>query len=76
MRMILILVALLIVGLLVSRQLNHHTLPAPEQVRQDSGVTAPKVPTQVAEVPKFEQDFNTFVEESEANRKRQLEQQE
>lgn len=75
MRMIFLLAALLIVGLLIYRQLD---TPAPDgDSDMDEGrgeMQVPRVPTNPEDLPSFEQDINEFMEESAAQRLNQMEQ--
>lgn len=79
MRIIFLLAALLVVGLLVSRSLT--TEPSVES--HDGGVAGesrtgpevPRVPSNPQAVPGFEQDINDFVNESTTERFEQIEDQ-
>jgi len=74
MKLMSMLLTLLIVGYLVLQQIKP---PAPEvttaQESQDE-IEPPKVPTRPQDLPKFDHDMNTFMEESKEKLDRQLEQ--
>ena len=76
MRFIVLLIALLVIGLLINRQLSKPPATSPDAVDTNTGVQVPKVPNQVSEVPKFEKDINAFMDDAAAERARQLEEQE
>lgn len=77
MRMVVLLLALLVVGLLVARQLGGG---APAQVQKQEAMSdvavpaMPAVPTRPQDVPKFEQQVEGYVNDLAAERVKQLEQ--
>ena len=74
MRMVALLLALLVVGLLVARQLNGG---APAQVQKPeaiSDVAVPAVPVRPQDVPGFERQVEGYVNDLAAERAKQLEQ--
>ena len=77
MRLVVLLLALLVVGLLVARQLGGG---APAQVQKQEAISdvavpaMPTVPTRPQDVPKFEQQVEGYVNELAAERAKQLEQ--
>ena len=79
MRMIILLAALLIVGLLVYRQLelgsSTHVDQEVEKIRENVGVDVPKAPVKPQDVQAFGQQVNTFINDAAAVREKQLEQQ-
>jgi hypothetical protein len=77
MRLVVLLLALLVVGLLVARQLGGG---APAQVQKPAAVsdvavpTVPAVPRRLQDVPGFERQVEGYVNDLAAERARQLEQ--
>ncbi|MDO9030316.1 MAG: hypothetical protein Q7V09_07770 [Hydrogenophaga sp.] len=74
MRLVVLLLALLVVGLLVARQLNGG---APAQVEKPdaiSDVAVPAVPVRPQDVPGFERQMEGYVNDLAAERAKQLEQ--
>ena len=74
MRMVALLLALLVVGLLVARQLGGG---APAQVQKPeaiSDVAVPAVPVRPQDVPGFERQVEGYVNDLAAERAKQLEQ--
>ncbi|MBU4180076.1 MAG: hypothetical protein KJ565_00155 [Gammaproteobacteria bacterium] len=74
MRLVVLLLALLVVGLLVARQLNGG---APAQVEKPdaiSDVAVPAVPVRPQDVPGFERQVEGYVNDLAAERAKQLEQ--
>lgn len=77
MRMVALLLALLVVGLLVARQLDGG---APAQVQKPEAISdvavpaVPVVPSRPQDVPKFEQQVEGYVNDLAAERAKQLEQ--
>ncbi|MFO8154025.1 hypothetical protein [Thioalkalivibrio sp.] len=72
MRMILMLLALLIVGLLVYRQLgglSDRPSAAPDGATESQ---APRVPQRPQDLPAFEQEMQQFMEDSAQERRQQL----
>lgn len=75
MKLILLLAALLIVGLLVNQQLNQGTAADAERAAEASGGSqVPEVPTKPEDVPQFEKDMNSFMEDEAAKQQKQLDQ--
>jgi len=74
MKLILLLVALLVVGLLVTQQLNKGEDASAEQAAETGTDEPPKVPTNPADVPKFEQDMSKFMEDEAARQAERMEQ--
>ncbi|MCP5170245.1 MAG: hypothetical protein H6999_10895 [Hahellaceae bacterium] len=73
MRFILILVALLIVGLLVNKQLNPP--PAPELQNAGRELMPPRVPDRPEEVPAFETDLNSYLDDVNEAQRRKIDEQ-
>ena len=74
MRLVVVLLAVLVVGLLVARQLGGG---APAQVQKPeaiSDVAMPAVPTRPQDVPGFERQVEGYVNDLAAERAKQLEQ--
>lgn len=74
MRMVVLLLALLVVGLLVARQLGGG---APVQVEKPdaiSDVAVPAVPVRPQDVPEFERQVEGYVNDLAAERAKQMEQ--
>lgn len=72
MRLIVTLVSVLIIALLVSRQLQ--SPPAPETASQaTSSNEVPSVPTRPQDVPQFEEDINSFINQAAEDQARQIE---
>lgn len=75
MKLILLLAALLIVGLLVNQQLNQGTAADADRASEAYGSShVPEVPTKPEDVPQFEKDMNTFMEDEAAKQQKQLDQ--
>lgn len=75
MRMILLLAALLIVGLLVYRQLDTGVSTPPADLEAEQGqLQAPRVPTNPEDLPSFERDMNQFMDDAAAKQADQIEQ--
>lgn len=74
MKLILLLIALLIVGLLVNKQLSS-SAPSTryDGVAGSEDVTVPKIPTVPEGVHKFEKDMNELIMDSADKRAKQLE---
>lgn len=72
MRLILLLVALMIVGLLVLKSMRPATPPAAIPTASTQGV--PQVPTTPQGVPKFDKDINKFVNKTEQDQQKALQQ--
>lgn len=67
MRMLILLIALAIIGLIIAQQLAG---PAEKPAAPtDSPATAPEVPTRPQELRGFERDINRFVQESAQTRR-------
>jgi len=73
MRLILVLIALLVVGLLVKHQLTDQPAPVTEIPAIDAP-QPPAVPTRPQDVPGFDKDMNQFMDDAEARQKQQIEQ--
>jgi len=77
MRLVVLLLALLVVGLLVARQLNGG---APAQVQKPEAISdvavpaVPAVPTKPQDVPGFERQVEGYVNDLAAERAKQMEQ--
>ncbi|HYW02911.1 MAG TPA: hypothetical protein VFA86_03130 [Gammaproteobacteria bacterium] len=72
MRLILLLVALAIVGLLVARSLHHPAPPAAATPQAHSTSGPPRVPTTPQEVPGFKKNMNSFVHRTEQQQKQRI----
>lgn len=71
MKLIGLLIALAIVGLLVARQQGG---PSPEGPKYDAEAPQPpRVPTQGRDVPQFERDMDHFMDDSERQQKERIE---
>lgn len=73
MRLIGMLLALLIIGLLVYRQLAGSDVPPSPGVPVNTSVDLPKVPSAPKDVPQFEQQMNDFMTETAEQRAKKLE---
>ncbi|HSM27895.1 MAG TPA: hypothetical protein VK855_07315 [Thioalkalivibrio sp.] len=71
MRLVLVLLALFIVGLLIHQQMGRRAL-APETVT-DPGADVPTIPRQAGEIPGFEVDLNRYVDTTAEKRRQQME---
>lgn len=71
MRMIVMLVGLLLVGFIISKQLQS---PSDTETAQQatSGSELPNVPTRPQDVPQFEQDINSFINQTNEEQTRQI----
>jgi hypothetical protein len=74
MKLILLLAAVLVVGLLVTQQLNKGKEPNAEQTAEMGANKPPKVPTNPGDVPKFEDDMNKFMEDEAAKQAEKIDQ--
>lgn len=72
MKLILVLAALLIVGLLVTQQLNKGEEAGIEQDTAMEAGDPPEVPTNPGDVPKFEEDMNKFMENEAARQAEEI----
>lgn len=73
MRLIVLLLALLIVGLLVHRQLAVAPAPSVELPGDGAAAEVPRVPQRPQDLPAFEQQLQQFMHDSAEERRRQLE---
>lgn len=62
MRLIILLIALMIVGLLVATNISKNAQPITESPTELTGSGAPKVPVNPQDVQQFEKDMNAFIE--------------
>lgn len=74
MKLILLLAAVLVVGLLVTQQLNKGKEANAEQAAQMGTGKPPKVPTNPGDVPKFEEDMKKFMEDEAARQAEKIDQ--
>lgn len=74
MKLILLLAVLLVVGLLVTQQLNKDEGASAEQALEMEDSDPPKVPTNPEDVPKFEKDMNKFMEDEVARQAEKIDQ--
>lgn len=77
MRLVVLLLALLVVGLLVARQLGGGSpaqVQKPEAISDVAVPTVPAVPTRPQDVPGFERQVEGYVNDLAAERAKQLEQ--
>ena len=78
MRLVAVLLALLVVGLLVARQLGGGGSPAqvqkPEAISDVAVPAMPTVPTKPQDLPQFEKQVEGYVNDLAAERAKQLEQ--
>lgn len=74
MKLILLLAAVLVVGLLVTQQLNKDMEAHSEQAVQMGTDKPPKVPTIPGDVPKFEEDMKKFMEDEAAKQAEKIDQ--
>lgn len=73
MKLISLLIALLIIGLLIKGQLNSSST-AQQDIINDGNIAAPKIPTAPQDVKKFEQDINAFMLDTADQRAKQIDQ--
>ncbi|HET8705723.1 MAG TPA: hypothetical protein VFM46_05405 [Pseudomonadales bacterium] len=73
MRMIVVLIALLIVGLLINKQIEKSETNAKASA-ENTAINVPKVPTKPQDVQAFSKDMNQFVEGAAAEQKKEIEQ--
>jgi len=66
MRMVVMLVALLIIGLLIYKQISPHA--APHETKAISAANTPAVPTNPNDVKRFETQMNNYMTEQDAKR--------
>ncbi|MGO1460735.1 MAG: hypothetical protein ACTHYN_01075 [Marinobacter sp.] len=62
MRLIILLIALMIVGLLVTTNLSKRTQPSTESSTEPPNSGVPKIPVNPQDVQQFEKDMNAFIE--------------
>jgi len=74
MRMVALLLALLVVGLLVARQLDGGSPAQVQKPEAISDVAVPAVPVRPQDVPGFERQVEGYVNDLAAERAKQLEQ--
>lgn len=74
MRMIFLLVALLIIALLLTRQIGGPPAPEPATTSLQAN-PPPKVPTRPQDVQRFGEDMDKFVQDSAERRKKQIDEQ-
>lgn len=74
MKLILLLAAVLVVGLLVTQQLNEGKDTKAEQAAEMGANKPPKVPTSPGGVPKFEDDMKKFMENEAAKQAEKIDQ--
>ncbi|MGK0524136.1 MAG: hypothetical protein ACI92N_001775 [Pseudomonadales bacterium] len=74
MKLILLLAAVLVVGLLVTQQLNKGKEAHAEQAAEMGTGKPPKVPTNPGDVPKFEEDMKKFMEDEAAKQAEKVDQ--
>lgn len=74
MRLILLLVALAIVGLLVARSIHHQAAPAAAVPQAHSAGGPPRVPTTPQGVPGFRKKMNGFVQRTQQQQKQRIKQ--
>ncbi|WP_417517357.1 hypothetical protein [Marinobacter sp.] len=74
MKLILLLAAVLVVGLLVTQQLNKGKEANGEQAAEMGANKPPKVPTNPGDVPKFEDDMKKFMEDEAAKQAEKVDQ--
>ncbi|MFO8003412.1 hypothetical protein [Thioalkalivibrio sp.] len=72
MRLILMLAALLIVGLLLYRQIGEVPDRALDVPAADSGAEVPRVPQRPQDLPVFEEQMHEFMQDAGEQRRRQL----
>jgi hypothetical protein len=72
MRMIVILLALLIVGLLVYQQLGGLPDRSIDPAGSETGTEVPRVPQRAQDLPAFEQQMQQFMQDSAEERRQRL----
>jgi len=74
MRLMLLLIALLIVGLLVNQQLSQTARePQPQTGDQATSSELPQIPTRPQELQQFKQDMDNYMQDAAAERAEKLE---
>ena len=74
MKLISLLIALLLTGLLVKQQLDSSSSNTEiEEAVSSEGITAPKIPTSSKDIQKFEDDMNKFMQDTADKRAEKLE---
>lgn len=74
MRLIILLAALLIVGLLIYRQVGTSSPYKSEELKASSVDNAPQVPVQPQDVQQFGQDMNKYLNDAAAEKLKQIDQ--
>lgn len=62
MRLIILLIAMMLVGLLVTTNISKKAQPTAESPTELTGGGAPKIPVNPQDVQQFEKDMNAFME--------------
>ncbi|TVZ40960.1 hypothetical protein P886_0296 [Alteromonadaceae bacterium 2753L.S.0a.02] len=76
MRLIILLLAVVIIGLIVSKQLSSGKPQDSGQTDTTSSIDTPKVPSAPQDVPKFEKQINEFMIDAAAERDKKMREQE
>ncbi|MDI9244241.1 hypothetical protein [Marinobacter sp. CHS3-4] len=74
MKLILLLAALAVIGLLVTQQLNKGEGTTAQQASEMGVGEVPKVPQNPEDVPQFEDDMNKFMEDEAARQQERIDQ--
>jgi Flp pilus assembly protein CpaB len=74
MRLIILLVALLVVGLLVNRQISNGTQHNVKSPAEKVGSDAPKIPVKPQDVQQFEEDMNKFIKDEASEQAEKIDQ--
>lgn len=73
MRLIFLLLALLIIGMLIYNQLGKKEVLDPNAISTESKVEAPKIPTSPKDLQKFKKDMNQYMKDVSENRAKEME---
>ena len=74
MKLISLLIALLIIGFLVNKQLNSSSsLKEHDDISDNKNISTPKVPTSPKDVKKFEKEMNDFMQDAAAQKAKRME---
>ncbi len=74
MRLIILLIALIVIGLLVSNEISNETQPNAESAVGPASSDVPKIPVQPKDVKQFEKDMNAFMDNKASEQARRIDQ--
>lgn len=72
MRLIAILIALTILGLLTAKALKQPAVKVPDVIKQSAQTGVPQVPTKLQQVPEFKKQMNQFMDKQQKQHAKRL----